>query len=114
MFEILTETVVEVYEYLALLWISGEETTTGVGGVTLKSRWRNQARVTTRSVSRMGPKTVFVANTTTAFWMVERVTSGGRLMRSEESICLVQDMPKRVVFERGRVKYVWSSWFWRL
>lgn len=53
--------------------------------------------------------------TTTAFWTVERVTSGGRLIREFESSCLVHDIPKSDVAGsasvalRRRVKYEKSS-----
>lgn len=53
--------------------------------------------------------------TTTAFWTVLRVTSGGRLSSSLASNCLVQEMPKAEVEEasgelrRRSVKYEKSS-----
>jgi hypothetical protein len=53
--------------------------------------------------------------TTTDFWTVDRVASGGRFIRLAASICLEHEMPKRDVagFEsvasRLRVKYEKSS-----
>lgn len=66
--------------------------------VSLKSRWSNQACVTTLSRSLTVPKLWGLsAMTTTAFCTVDRVTSGGRSISSEASICRVHAMPKREV-----------------
>lgn len=84
--------------------------------VSVNSRWANQAWVTMLSRSRSMPKNCGLsAITTTAFWTVERVTSAGRLMSSEESSCRVHDMPNSdvaasfSVFGRSNVKYEKSS-----
>ena len=65
--------------------------------VDVKSRWRNRARVTTPSLSRMGPKTGSEARTTTAFWTVERVTSGSLTRRSSAAIWRLHEIPKMVL-----------------
>lgn len=77
-----------------------------------KSRWANQARVTTESFSLSAPKCCGQSHTsTTAFWTVDRVTSAGRLRRVEASSWRVHEMPTSEVggCARRRVKYEKSS-----
>jgi hypothetical protein len=76
----------------------------------------NQADVTIDNFSLNCPKCLgSFMTTTTDFWTVDRVASGGRFIRLAASICLEQEMPKRDVagFEsvasRLRVKYEKSS-----
>ena len=65
--------------------------------VSLKSLCSNNARVTTPNLSRIGPNKGFDARTTTAFCTVDRVTSSSLASRSEDLICRLHDIPKRVV-----------------
>lgn len=46
---------------------------------------------------RIGPNIGFEARTTTAFWTVDRVTSGIFTSRADAAICWLQEMPKMVV-----------------
>jgi ABC-type phosphate transport system permease subunit len=46
---------------------------------------------------RIGPKIGLEASTTTAFWTVERVTSGILTSRADAAICWLHEMPNIVV-----------------
>ena len=72
-------------------------------------RWANQADVTIDNFSLNCPKCrgSFII-TTTAFWTVDRVTSGCRLISELASVCLEHDIPNKDVAGCDAVALRWS------